>query len=56
MPKGGSSYMYDKINAGTYVTPFPNQEWVSSWMTTSVKDLSPVMSAEMRFKKGIDRQ
>ena len=30
----------------THVTPFPNQEWLSSWVITFVEDLSPVIIAE----------
>jgi len=29
----------------TYVIPFPNHEWVSSWTTTSTKVLSPASNA-----------
>lgn len=50
--EGDSVICIAKANAETHVTPFPNQEWVSSWITTSVKDLSPVMSAKIGLKKG----
>ena len=49
MNMAGHSDMVSRSVLGsinTYVIPFPNQEWVSSWTTTSTKDLSPVSSAE----------
>lgn len=33
------------IRHGAHVTPFPNQEWVSSWAMTSTRVRSPASKA-----------
>ena len=40
-----SGKMQREVVCLTYVTPFPNHEWVSSCATTSTKALSPARSA-----------